>query len=907
MSPERPPNVFISYSHDSPEHEQRVLNLANRLRGDGFDAAIDQYETSPREGWPVWMEKQIRESDFVLVVCTPPYLGRAERREKEGVGKGAIWETALTLQYLYNASANNERFVPVVFSEENVSDIPIALQSATYYLLNDEKGYHRLLHRLRKQPEVEKPAVGVSPGVPKFVTESSAALPATARSRTLWSVPHTRNDAFTGREQLLADLRADLLKKGKQALFGLGGVGKTQIAVEYAWRHRDEYTAVLWCFAGTEQTVRGGYAAIAALLGLPEKESQEQAKITEAVKSWLEQNTGWLLVLDNADDPAMVKSFLPQGSTGHLLLTSRAYSFQKIGLVSPREVNVLSPDEAREFLLRRTGKGPTEKFEADALAKEVGYLPLALEQAAAYIAETGASFKNYLAGFKTQRLKVLEKQGPVLGNDEKEQQKRTVTTTWAVNFADVERNSPASAELLRLSAFLAPDAILLELLENGGEELPEKLAAKLAEMADNPLVLDEVLGPLLRFSLIRRDDEKRTYSIHPLVQEVVREGLSEEDQKAWAEQTVRTVNAAFPDVTKFENWAAVDRFIPHALACAAFINAFTMESFEEGLLLNRAAYYLNERAEYAQAEPLYRRSLQIREKAMGPDHPKTAISLNNLAEFLRKQGKLNEAEPLYRRALTIDEKTLGPEHLDTIVHVNNLAVLLDDQGKFDEAEPLYRQALAIREKALGPDHPDIASSLNNLAELLVTQGKLDEAEPLHWRALAIREKALGPDHPDTATSLNNLAGLLTSQEKIDEAEPLYRRALAIDESTLGPEHPDTAIDLDNLGGLLFTQGKSADAESLCRRALSIREKTLGREHPSTATSLTNLAFLLKDQKKPAEAEQLYRRALAIFEKALGPEHPKTVLVRTNLILFYRQQGRNAEADALEKGAQGKAE
>ena len=201
-------------------------------------------------------------------------------------------------------------------------------------------------------------------------------------------------------------------------------MGKTQIAVEYAYRHRDEYTAVLWSFAGTEQSVRGGYAAIATLLDLPEKDSQEQAKVTEAVKRWLEQNTGWLLVLDNADDPAMVKPFLPQQGKGHILLTSRAYSFQKIGLVSPREVNVLSPDEAREFLLRRTGKEPTEKStEADALAKEVGYLPLALEQAAAYIAETGASFSSYLAGYRKQGLKLLEKQGPVMGNDEKEQQK----------------------------------------------------------------------------------------------------------------------------------------------------------------------------------------------------------------------------------------------------------------------------------------------------------------------------------------------------------------------------------------------------------------------------------------------------------------------------------------------------
>ena len=523
-------------------------------------------------------------------------------------------------------------------------------------------------------------------------------------------------------------------------------------------------------------------------------------------------------MLDNADDPAMVKPFLPQGNTGHLLLTSRAYSFQKIGLVSPREVNVLSPEEAREFLLRRTGKGPTEKSEADALAKEVGYLPLALEQAAAYIAETGASFKNYLAGFKTQRLKVLEKQGPVLGNDEREQQKRTVATTWAVNFANVEKNAPASAELLRLSAFLAPDAIPLELLENGREELSEHLAAKLAEGAENPLVLDELLRPLLRFSLIRRDDEKRNYSIHPLVQEVVRDGLNNQDQKAWAEQTVRAMNAAFPDVMKFEDWPSCDRFLPHALACSWFINIFSMESAEEGLLLSRAGYYLYERAEYAQAEPLYRRALAIDEKALGPDHPDTATSLNNMAALYRAQERYKEAEPLCQRALDIFENSLGPDHPNTAISLNVLALLYRGQGRDQEAEPLYKRALAITEKASGTEHPSTATRLNNLAELYRAQGRYNDAEPLHRRALAIREKALGSEHPDTAGSLNNLAGLYEAQGRHQETEPLLRRALEIIEKALGPEHQKTSIVRNNLILFYREQCRNAEAEALEKRA-----------------------------------------------------------------------------------------
>jgi tetratricopeptide (TPR) repeat protein len=371
---------------------------------------------------------------------------------------------------------------------------------------------------------------------------------------------------------------------------------------------------------------------------------------------------------------------------------------------------------------------------------------LAMEQAAAYIAETGASFSSYLAGYRKQRLKLLETQGPVIGNDEKEQQKRTVATAWAVNFADVEKASSASADLLRLSAFLAPDAIPLELLENGAEELPEHLAAKLAEVAGNPLVLDELLSPLLRFSLIRRD-EKRTYSIHPLVQEVLRDGLSKEDQGAWAERTVRMVNAAFPDVMKFENWLASDRVLSHALACARLIEFWDMEFAEAALLLNQTGYYLYQRAEYAQAEPLYQRALAIFVKALGPapEHPAIAASLNNLALLYHDQGREKEAEPLYRRALQIWEKMLGPEHPATAASLNNLSELYRAQGKYEEAEPLYRRAMTIREKTLGPEHPDTAQSLSNLALLYRFQGKYAEAEPLYKRSLEIYEKAVGPN------------------------------------------------------------------------------------------------------------------------------------------------------------------
>ncbi len=387
------------------------------------------------------------------------------------------------------------------------------------------------------------------------------------------------------------------------------------------------------------------------------------------------------------------------------------------------------------------------------------------------------------------------------------EQKSTMATAWALNSSILEQ-FPASAALMQLSAFFGAAPIPFELLHAADASLPEPLSEKLRQVDENSQVLDELLGPLQRLSLARRSDETRSYSIHPLMQEAVREGLT--DQRSWAERAVRVIGSNFPDVTKFENWPALDRLLPHALNCAAFIESLKIELPEAALLLNETACYLDDRAEYSRAEPLHRQALAIRERVLGPVHPATATSLNNLALLYQRQARYGEAEPLYQRALAIREKVLGPEDPDTAQVLNNLALLLKIQGRIQEAEPVYQRALAIFERARGPEHPDVAISLNNLAQLLKIQGRKEEADPLYRRALVIDEKVLGPDHPDTAIDLNNLAGILTPAE----AEPLYRRALAIFEKALGPEHPNTVTIRNNLIIFYREQGKNAGADAL---------------------------------------------------------------------------------------------
>jgi tetratricopeptide (TPR) repeat protein/CHAT domain-containing protein len=319
--------------------------------------------------------------------------------------------------------------------------------------------------------------------------------------------------------------------------------------------------------------------------------------------------------------------------------------------------------------------------------------------------------------------------------------------------------------------------------------------------------------------------------------------------------------------------------------------------------LNNLGLLYWRQGKYAEAEPLYKRALAIKEKALGPDHPDIATSLNNLAILYVEQGKYAEAEPFHRRALAIREKVLGPDHLDVAKSLSNLGILYRNQGKYKEAEPLYSRALAIKESALGPDHPNVAVTLNSLALLYWNQGKYTEAEPLYKRALTIGEKALGSDHPSLAPSLNNLALLYWDRGRLAQAEPLHKRALAIKEKTLGPNHPDVAISLDNLALLYRDQGKYGQAEPLHKRALTIRENALGSDHPRVAESLNNLGLLYCDQGKFAEAEALWKRALAINEKALGPDYPSVGENLDNLALFCRHQGRYAEAESLYRRAQ----
>jgi tetratricopeptide (TPR) repeat protein len=742
----------------------------------------------------------------------------------------------------------------------------------------------------------------------------------------LWNVPHRYNPFFTGRDDLLTALHTYFIATSTpytliQALSGLGGMGKTQIAFAYASRYRHEYQSVLWMNADSRTTFVEEVIALANLLGLPEKDRGDQRQLFTAVKRWLERNHRWLLLLDNldnVDDFTLVDQLVPTQGSGHVLLTTRLQttgSFAHVQIIPP-----MSSDESTLFLLRRAqiidaqaslnDASPTNYAQARRIAQEVDGFPLALDQAGAYIDETKGSPAKYLTLYRQRRAVLLKRRGHVIDTHP-----QSVTATLSLAFERATKIQPAIMQLLYLFAFLHPDTISDEMLMKGAPTLE----APLQQLVGDPLEFDMALENLLNFSLVHRHADTTTSSIHRIVQAVLKDQLTTEQQSQWASSVIRLINHVFPEVN-FSTWSNCLQYLPQAQICAEHISAFHLTIDEAAQLLHRLGSYYYERGQYTEAEECLSRALDIREQAsvpeeldiaqdlnalalvynqlgkyqlaeqfvkralaiheriLGDEDIETSITLNNLALIYQEQGQYALAEPLYTQALAIQEQTLGSDHPDTATTLNNTGLFYQEQGKYDLAEPLYQRSLALRENILEAEHPDIAQSLNNLGTLYQEWGNYQQAEPFLQRALAISEQTLGPDHPDTAQSLNNLALVYRDQKKYQQAEALYRRALDIYERVLDPEHPDLALTLNNLGQFYYIQGNVQQACSLLERAVAICEQAFGPEHPYTAHCLSNLAEIYVSQHHDQQAETLYLRALAIYKQAFGPEHPEIATV-----------------------------
>ncbi|MGZ3611947.1 MAG: tetratricopeptide repeat protein, partial [Ktedonobacteraceae bacterium] len=721
-------------------------------------------------------------------------------------------------------------------------------------------------------------------------------------SPPIWNVPYRRNPFFTGRENILNHLNA-VLQNSKtaaltqaQAISGLGGIGKTQIAIEYAYRYRDQYKAILWVNASSREALTSDFVKLASFLDVPEQDEQDQEFVVRAVKRWLSAHTSWLLILDNVDNLEMLSDYLPIYSSGDVLLTTR---LQALGtLAHSIEVEKMGLVEGVKFLLRRT-KILSADAELDQSTQEnqstavqivtaLDGLPLALDQVGAYIEETHCSLVHYLNLYGTSHKELLRRRGRFpAGHPD------SVAITWSISFQKVEHESEAAADLLYLLAFLDPESIPEEIILKGAAEL----GAELEDVANDPLAVDTIIELLLRYSLIRRNSLSRSLSIHRLVQAVLKDGMDKATQRVWAERAIRAVNRIFPDV-KLETWEECERCLPHILIFANHIEDYGPGFPEAARLFNEAATYLTIHAQYKLAELLLLRALTIRQQILNTDHPDTAHTLNDLGVLYLTQSKFQQAEPLLQEALSIRQNKLGIEHAETATSLHNRAQLYYEQGYYSSAEQMYLEALEIRRRVLQPEHLDIAQSLNKLAELYTVLGKFSQAESLYEEALSIQKKILGLEHPQVAQTLNNMALLYRSKGEYPQAEQYYLQSLDIQEQKLGDDHPDVAETLNNLARLYRAMGAYEKAEPLYQSALHIRETTFGNDHPQVAQSYYSIAKLYHSQGKYTEAEKLFEQALHIQEQRLGPNHPTIASTLGMLAKTYQGQNKLAQAEEL---------
>jgi tetratricopeptide (TPR) repeat protein len=900
-------DFFISYNSSDQNWAEWI---AWQLEEEGYSTILQAWDFRPGSSFVLEMDRATKDARRTIAVLSPNYL-KAVYTQPE-------WSEA----FRKDPTGQKGILLPI-----RVKDCEIrGLLSQVVYIDLVEQDEVRARERLLEGINRGRAKPKNSPSYPLEMQNSTVIEPYFPSGfPTIWNVPYRRNLYFTGREGILERLHntltgdrtaelqqvidnlsdinkirvnaafrypyqgytTDKMAALTQAIRGLGGIGKTQIAVEYAYRYREDYHAILWVRADSREVLVSDIIAIAKELDLPEKEAQDQSQVIDAVKRWFKNHINWLLIFDNADTPEIIHDYLPSRVNGHILITTRVHSLGEIALSIA--IDKMEPEEGALFLLRRAKIISPEALIAEASeayqtkAKEISALmdglPLALDQAGAYIEETSCGLGFYLDLYNMRRAELLKRRGS-LGFASSHPE--SVTTTFSLCFDKVQQVNGAAVELLQLCAFLYSDEIPFEIVTEGASYLGQDLEL----VATNPLELEKAIEELLKFSLVRRNPDANILVIHRLVQSVLKDGMSRDKQRLWAERAVRSVNHVFPNV-EFATWPLCQRYILQAQTCVAIIEQWKMEFTEATRLLSQLGIYLRERAQYEDAEKLCNQALTIRKQLLGSEHPDVIKSINDIALLYRAQGKYERAEPLFKQALAIQERILGDEHPEVAEILNNLGLLYHDQEKYFQAEPLHRRALVIWEKVLGLEHPNVARTLNNLAIFYHVQYKYAQAESLLLRALAIYEKAFDSQHPNVSSILNNLGWLYFVQGKFTEAESFYTRALKICEQNLGPEHPNLVPVLYNLAILYSDQTKYEQAESLYCRAIPIYEQIFGSEHLTTVKRLQDLAEIYYIQGKYVEAEPLFKRVLIIYEQTREQNHQDVICCRERIAKIHR--------------------
>ncbi len=894
-------DLFISYARRD-NTEGRVTELVNRIREDfaafasrPLNPFFDVDEIGGMEDWRHRILRGLRESRLMLACLSPAYLD----------SDYCEWEFTEYVKYETGRPYMGEGVAPIYFVEVPGWDEPgfeTRCKEWVAELLRrqqfDLRPWHREGADALRDGEVRRRMGELGGRIADRIRLGEEA------GRRLGNV-ETHNPHFVGRTSEMRRIHESVML-GRMgvltAVHGMGGVGKTALATEYAHAFAAGYGGGRWLLrCEGREDLPGTIALLAAPLGVTFTEPEQydvalqyQRVIAELRRLVMENEPHHaLLLLDNVDRPKLLEPAqtgqLPDGDWLHLLATTRLTEKE----LHKEENEALSdrvfvavdelPEEDALSLIESHQRGgrfrdAAERDAAREIVRLLGGFTLAVEEAAVYLGRyPEVTCAAFLARLRREGLEGLDNAAGQSGAGVRHGEIRLDATLRPM----LERLSAAERLVMDYAALLPPDHAALPWLRELAAAVHPELGRDAEPGYPDPWrdVLRRLMGLrlLLPAGAPDADGQPRLVRVHRLVQQLVGRDAPPElraDRQKALDALVETRVAVLNQTTAWTEarW--------EVLPLDALANMWgDMEHPGASWLMNEVGRYWYTLAEWTRAEPLMRRVLDIDKATFGPEHPNVATALSNLAQLLKATNRLEEAEKLMRRALAIYEAAPRPKHPDVAMGLNNLAVLLYTTNRLEEAEKLMRRALDITEVAYGPEHPEVATCLNNLAQLLQATNRLVEAEKLMLQALAIDEGTYGSKHPKVVIDLNNLAQLLQKTNRLAEAEKLMLQALAIDEGTYGSEHPNVAIRLNNLALLLYVTNRLAEAEPLMRRSVFIYrlffERT-GHSHPYFYPAVINYLSLLNTQGMPADEA----RAKTLEASGLSEEQLDVLLQET---------------------------
>ncbi|HEY3208476.1 MAG TPA: toll/interleukin-1 receptor domain-containing protein [Actinomycetota bacterium] len=819
--------VFYSYSHKDERLRDRLHDHLAMLKRQGLITEWHDRKITAGADWAAQIDEHLDRAALILLLISASFLssdycyGIELKRAMEKHERGEAKVIAILLR-------------------------PVDWEGSPFRKLQVLPPNARPVTKWKERDEAfAKVAAGIRAAIQEIVPQANLGLVATvplagAISRDIgllpgvWNVPATRNPYFTGREAALQALRATFTSAERrpnvQVIRGGPGIGKTQLAIEYAYRYADKYRVVRWIRSDEPTSLAADLGGLAWALNLPERGSKDQSVLLESVRQWLRENQGWLLVFDKAPNPQQVLEALPLDATGHILITSPRTGAAEPGIT----LTGLSQDEAIEFLLKRTGQG--DRASAAEIADRLEGLPLALEQSCAYMQAGNLSLSDYLGEFDRREIRVREAR--IVHADPPSDRPASQVTTWDLSILAVQEASPAAVELLDLCAYLAPDDIPLGLFTDQIDRVPESLRS----VVTDPSSLEDALSILSGYGLLTVAGD--SLFAHRELQGVARQRLPIGMQRKWAEAAIVLVESAFPvESQDVRSWPTCGRLLPHALTSTQHAEELAVAGRTIARLLRRTAGYLTGRAQFAEARSMIERALALDKETFGADHPEVAMDLVALGRIQRAMEDLPGARDSLERALAVHEAAYGPQHARVAVDLIKLGRLLRAMGNLPAAREKLERGVALAETIFGPDHTEVAVGLGNLGRLLQDMGQLPEARATLDRALAIDEAAYGHDHPEVGTDLVNIARVQRDMGDLADAKANLERAVAIQQAAYGPDHPEVGIALGNLGRVLDRMGDNIGARENLQRALAIFRERLGEEHSFTKTVKAELASL----------------------------------------------------------------